>query len=121
MHALLGSSYLPSDILAAFLYAQFGGRETVHANRQAVWNYYEHLREWAVKHRIGLPIVPAHCQQSCHMFYLVLSSLSERQALIAPQSPGDSQRLSLSAPAPFRHGRALWRESRALPGDRGCQ
>lgn len=80
----LGSSYLPSDILAAFLYAQLEARERIQAKRRRVWvYYYEHLQDWAENHGVQLPIVPPHCQQPYHMFYLLLPSLEQRQALIA--------------------------------------
>jgi dTDP-4-amino-4,6-dideoxygalactose transaminase len=79
----LGSSYLLSDILAAFLYAQMEAREQIQAKRQRIWRYYyEHLQDWAQEHSVRLPVVPDHCEQSYHMFYLLMSSLEERQALI---------------------------------------
>lgn len=80
----LGSSYLPSDILAAFLYAQLEAREQIQAKRRRVWEYYyEHLQDWAKDHKVRLPIVPEHCEQPYHMFYLLMPSLEQRQALIA--------------------------------------
>jgi len=79
----IGSSYLPSDILAAFLYAQLEAREQIQAKRRRVWDYYHrHLQEWAMEHDVRLPIVPVHCEQPYHMFYLLISSLEQRQALI---------------------------------------
>ena len=80
----LGSSYLPSDILAAYLCAQLEARERVQAGRQAIWEqYYDRLGDWARDRRVRLPIVPSHCEQSYHMFYLVMPSLEQRQGLIA--------------------------------------
>src|SRR5215216_1362415 len=79
----IGSSYLPSDILAAFLYAQLQARETVQAKRRRVWELYQaELRYWADERGVRLPVVPAHCAQPYHMFYLLLPSLEKRQALI---------------------------------------
>jgi dTDP-4-amino-4,6-dideoxygalactose transaminase len=79
----IGSSYLPSDILAAFLYAQLEAREIIQSKRERIWNYYEeHLRDWAVDYRVQLPSVPSHCEQPFHMFYLLLPSLEARQAFI---------------------------------------
>ena len=79
----VGSSYLPSDLLAAFLYAQLEARARVQARRKRVWEYYyEHLHEWAGELGVRLPIVPDHCEQPYHMFYLLLPSLAERQGLI---------------------------------------
>jgi dTDP-4-amino-4,6-dideoxygalactose transaminase len=79
-----GSSYLPSDILAAFLYAQLEARDDIQARRRRIWHFYhEHLQDWARDHGVGLPVVPAHCEQPYHMFYMVLPSLEQRQGLIA--------------------------------------
>lgn len=80
----IGSSYLPSDILAAFLYAQLEARTEIQAKRQSVWEYYHHhLQHWAQDHGVQMPFVPAHCEQPYHMFYLLMPSLAERQALIS--------------------------------------
>jgi dTDP-4-amino-4,6-dideoxygalactose transaminase len=80
----LGSSYLPSDILAAFLYAQLEARELIQARRQRIWEYYYvHLTEWAQSHNVRLPFVPEYCEQSYHMFYLLMPDLETRQAMIA--------------------------------------
>lgn len=80
----IGSSYLPSGILASFLYAQLQVREQIQEKRQQIWEYYyEHLQDWASEHGIRLPIVPDHCEQAYHMFYLLMPDLENRQALIA--------------------------------------
>ena len=80
----VGSSFLPSDILAAFLYAQLEMRDRIQQKRQRVWEYYYlHLEEWAKQNNVRLPVVPDHCQQPYHMFYMLLPSLEIRQALIA--------------------------------------
>jgi len=79
----IGSSYLPSDILAAFLYAQLEAREQIQNRRREIWEYYyAHLRGWAEEYGVRLPTIPAHCEQPYHMFYLLLPSLEHRQALI---------------------------------------
>ena len=79
----VGSSYLPSDILAGFLCAQLEARDVIQKQRQVVWEYYNtHLAEWAADNGVTLPTIPAHCEQSYHMFYILLPSLAERQALI---------------------------------------
>lgn len=79
----LGSSYLPSDMLAAFLYAQLEAHEQIQAKRRAIWEfYYNHLSSWAEENGVCLPRVPTHCEQAYHMFYLLLPSLEYRQALI---------------------------------------
>ena len=80
----VGSSYLPSDILAAYLYAQLEQREKIQAHRQKVWNFYnENLKDWACAHEVRLPFVPEYCDQAYHMFYLLLPTLELRQELIA--------------------------------------
>jgi dTDP-4-amino-4,6-dideoxygalactose transaminase len=79
----VGSSYLPSDILAAYLCAQLEARERIQSCRQRIWkNYRTQLSDWAGEHGVGLPVVPEYCEQPYHMFYLVLPSLQVRQALI---------------------------------------
>ena len=80
----IGSSYLPSDILAAFLYAQLEARDEIQGKRRQIWDYYYvHLQDWAYAHEVRLPTVPAHCEQAYHMFYLIMPSLEAREALIA--------------------------------------
>jgi dTDP-4-amino-4,6-dideoxygalactose transaminase len=79
----LGSSYLPSDALAALLLAQLEARSQIQSRRQAIWmRYDEGLQGWARDHGVRLPVVPAHCAQAFHMFYLLMPSLEARQALI---------------------------------------
>ncbi|HET7144416.1 MAG TPA: dTDP-4-amino-4,6-dideoxygalactose transaminase [Anaerolineales bacterium] len=80
----IGSSYLPSDILAAFLFAQFEQREKIQNQRMNVWGmYHEALIGWAEKHGVQLPHIPDECQQAYHMFYMLLPNLDLRQKLIA--------------------------------------
>ncbi len=69
----VGSSFLPSDMLAGFLWAQLEGRNHIQEHRRRIWTYYqEHLTDWAGKHGVRLPTVPDHCIQPCHMFYLLM-------------------------------------------------
>ena len=80
----LGSSYLPSDLLAAFLLAQLEGREQIQRKRQHIWQVYrEQLEQWAAEEGVRLPWVPADCEQAFHMFYLILPSANDRDRLIA--------------------------------------
>lgn len=80
----LGSSYLPSDMLAAYLYAQLEAREQIQAKRRQIWEYYhEHLQDWAQENSVRFPIVPDHCDQAYHMFYVLMPSLEKRQGLLA--------------------------------------
>ena len=80
----LGSSYLPSDMLAAFLFAQLQTHAQIQATRQRIWErYYGELTDWADGSGVRLPVVPGHCDQAYHLFYLLLPSLEERQRFIA--------------------------------------
>jgi dTDP-4-amino-4,6-dideoxygalactose transaminase len=80
----LGSSYLPSDILAAFLFAQLEARLDIQAKRKRIWEFYnQNLSDWGPANQVRLPFVPPHCEQPYHMFYLLVPSLDYRQALIA--------------------------------------
>jgi dTDP-4-amino-4,6-dideoxygalactose transaminase len=79
----VGSSYLPADILAAFLLAQLEARERLQARRQALWQRYaSELQDWAAAADVRLPIVPADCEQPYHLFYLLAPSPEARQALV---------------------------------------
>jgi len=80
----VGSSYIMSDILAAFLYAQLKARKLIQRERKNVWlSYYKHLKDWAASHDVSIPFVPKHCGQAFHMFFLIMPSLCKRQSLIA--------------------------------------
>ena len=80
----VGSSYLLSDILAAFLYAQLEAREVIQTKRKRVWDYYNtNLSEWANLSGVRLPFVPENCEHPYHMFHMVLNSPEERAALIS--------------------------------------
>ncbi len=80
----VGSSYVMSDVLAAFLYGQLEVWPSIQAHRRAIWDTYKaSLSDWATRTGVRLPVVPSHCEQAYHMFYLLLPSLSERTALIA--------------------------------------
>ncbi len=80
----IGSSYLPSDILAAFLYAQLEARQMIQSRRKGIWEfYYKNLEDWANESGVQLPYVPDYCDQPYHMFYLRLPSLAKRQQMVA--------------------------------------
>lgn len=80
----LGSSYVMSDVLAAFLYGQLEVWAQVQAKRQALWRHYDGaLAGWAAQHGVRRPTVPGHCEQAFHMYYLLLPDLASRTALIA--------------------------------------
>lgn len=80
----IGSSMLPSDLLAAFLYAQLERYEEIYSARKRIWKSYSaHLGKWAEAKGARIPVVPGHCEQSYHMFYLVMPSAESRDGLIA--------------------------------------
>lgn len=79
----IGSSYLPSDLIAAFLWAQLEEAESIKRRRLALWHaYHEAFREAEASGRVRRPVVPAHCEHNAHMYYLLLPSLARRTAFI---------------------------------------
>lgn len=75
-----GSSYLPSDLLAAFLLAQLEQHAKIQSRRKRIWDkYMSALKDWAAQNSVTLPHVPKECEQSYHMFYLLMPSLEIRQ------------------------------------------
>ncbi len=79
-----GSSYLPSDMNAAYLWAQLELADEINEARLHVWNrYYEGLKELAEAGKIELPVVPEGCVHNAHMFYIKAKDIEERTALIA--------------------------------------
>ena len=79
----IGSSYLPSDMLAAFLYGQLEQRDRIQSHRKMLWDTYNlALTDWAQEKGVQLPAVPTHTEQAYHMFYLLLPNLDLRQKLI---------------------------------------
>ena len=79
----VGSSFLPSDLLAAFLYSQLKSRDNIQNKRKLLWNkYFELLKDWADANNVKLPYVPEYCEQSYHMFYLIMPSTQVRNNFI---------------------------------------
>jgi dTDP-4-amino-4,6-dideoxygalactose transaminase len=79
----IGSSYLPSEDIAAFLYAQLEQAEYITNRRMAKWQvYHEALEELEKKGDLRRPIIPAECQHNAHMYYILLDSLKQRTELI---------------------------------------
>ena len=79
-----GSSFLPSELISAFLWAQIENIDTIQARRKAIWEqYYAGLKPIADKELITLPDIPAYATNNAHMFYIVCRSLEERSAFIA--------------------------------------
>lgn len=79
----IGSSFLPSDILSAFLYAQLEQSSYVQTQRRNIWNhYYESLGSWADANGVRLPYIPSECEQAYHMFYIICPNMEFRTKLI---------------------------------------
>jgi len=79
----IGSSYLPSELLAAFLYGQLEQHAAIQKRRREIWEYYQlNLAGWASQHQVRQPVVPEECQQTYHMSYLIFPTLEQRQAFI---------------------------------------
>ena len=80
----VGSSYLPSDMNAAYLYAQLEMAEEINNNRLASWNkYYEAFEELEENGLVQRPFIPDECRHNAHMFYLKVRDIEQRSELIA--------------------------------------
>ena len=79
-----GSSYLPSDLNAAYLYAQLTESNKIQQNRMNIWNKYKSsLKILEENNKITLPIIPEECKHNAHIFYFITKSLEERTKLIS--------------------------------------
>lgn len=79
----IGSSYLPSELLAAVLYAQLEKRVMIEEKRSIIWHRYQKsLSQWAELREIRLPFKPDWCDQSYHMFYMLMPSSAQRQSML---------------------------------------
>ena len=79
----IGSSFLPSDIIAAFLYAQLENIENIQTKRKQIWNqYYNGLNVLQTQGKLKIPHLPAYASNNAHMFFVQCSSLEERSNLI---------------------------------------
>lgn len=107
----LGSSYLPSELNAAYLYAQLEEAEKINNDRLGSWNYYyKELKQLEKKGLIELPFIPKNCEHNAHMFYIKCKDLEERTEFI--QHLKDNNILAVfhyiplhSAQAGFKYGR----------------
>lgn len=106
-----GSSYLPSDINAAYLWAELEQADKINNNRLATWNYYnENLKILEDKGYIERPYIPKECTHNAHMYYIKTKDLSERTALIKFLKENDIQAVFHyvplhTAPAGIKYGR----------------
>ncbi len=79
----IGSSFLPAETVAAFLYAQLENLDFIQKRRKEIWNlYYNGLRDWGVESGVELPTVPNYSGNNAHIFYLIMRSSTERDELI---------------------------------------
>lgn len=79
----IGSSFLPSDIIAAFLYAQIENLETIQQKRIDLWErYFNNLSSFVKPYQIAIPFIPEYATNNAHMFYLVCKDLKQRSGLI---------------------------------------
>ena len=79
----IGSSYLPSEIIAAVLLAQLESAEQIQAKRHKIWNTYQtQLLDWSVKNGVGLPNVPKDCSHPSHLYYMLMPNLETRTRFI---------------------------------------
>ena len=79
----IGSSFLLSDLSAAFLFGQLEQRQSIQEKRKKIWDqYYFHLKDWANNSGIQLPYIPDHCDQTYHMFYMIMPSIELRTKFI---------------------------------------
>lgn len=80
----LGSSYVLSDLLAAYLYGQLCSRQKIQAHRATVWKRYQvELKDWCQQNGVRQPIIPPHCDPAWHLYFLIMPTLKSKLALIA--------------------------------------
>jgi dTDP-4-amino-4,6-dideoxygalactose transaminase len=79
-----GSSFLPADVIAAFLYAQLENLDDIQNRRKKIWDFYfEGLKPLADQGMFSIPDIPEYATNNAHMFYLVCNTMEDRNALIA--------------------------------------
>ena len=79
----IGSSFLPSEIIAAFLWAQLENLEKIQEKRKEIWNNYNSkLRDWATSNNVKLPTIPDYATNNGHLFYLTCESIEQRTVII---------------------------------------
>jgi dTDP-4-amino-4,6-dideoxygalactose transaminase len=80
----IGSSFLPSEVIAAFLWAQLENLELIQSKRIKIWNtYHQGLKKLAAQNFFQVPYIPEYATNNAHMYYIVLKTIEERDALIA--------------------------------------
>jgi dTDP-4-amino-4,6-dideoxygalactose transaminase len=80
----MGSSFLPSEIIAAFLWAQLENLKSIQERRMFLWNkYYTELKDWAKENSVAMPLIPDFATNNAHMFYIVFKDIDSRDKLIS--------------------------------------
>lgn len=108
----VGSSYLPGELIAAFLMAQFEEAEAITARRLAIWeSYHLAFAELERQGRLRRPVIPAHCRHNAHMYYLLVDALDTRTRLLKYLAEREIHSVFHyvplhSSPAGRRYGRA---------------
>jgi dTDP-4-amino-4,6-dideoxygalactose transaminase len=108
----VGSSFLPSELIAAFLWAQMEEADAITARRLGIWNvYHQWLEPLEAKGLARRPVIPAHCAHNAHMYYLLLPDLATRTEFIRRLKAHNINAVFHyvplhSAPAGQRYGRA---------------
>lgn len=108
----VGSSYLPGEIIAAFLWAQMEEAESITRRRRAMWRvYHEWFADSERAEKLRRPIIPGHCTHNAHMYYILLPDLEQRTAVIDRLRSAGVQSVFHyiplhSAPAGRKYGRA---------------
>ena len=108
----VGSSYLPGELIAAFLWAQMEEADAINRRRLGIWNtYHQWFGEAEKAGRLRRPVIPGHCAHNAHMYYLLLPDLARRTAFIERMKQVDVQCVFHyiplhSAPAGREFGRA---------------
>ena len=86
----IGSSFLPSEITAAFLFAQLENLEDIQRKRRKIWHqYYDNLKVWAERTETKLPYIPEYATNNAHIFYLVCKTIEQRTELISKLKEND--------------------------------
>jgi dTDP-4-amino-4,6-dideoxygalactose transaminase len=109
----IGSSYLPGDLIAAFLWAQMEEAETITQGRLAIWSYYhEALISLETEGKLRRPCIPEGCEHNAHMYYIILPDLETRTQLIEHLKSADISAIFHYVPlhdSPFgkTHGKTI--------------
>lgn len=113
----IGSSYLPSELTAAFLYAQFEQAEQITKERLSLWDkYHQALQQLENDKVVKRPFIPAHCNHNGHMYYLLLNNLRARSALLEELKSNDINAVFHYVPLhDSKAGRKYSRKSGELP------